>query len=505
LHSLRRNLWKGAPLLFIGALFYLPILQLIKGGVTGPKTHSPNLVHLTLFTAWQALLSTVITIPLALALANLLYLKQHRLFKIIKAGIYLPFVLPAIVIAIGFGDSSHPLLQIVLANAFINVGFAANILGASLQSAHDERVLAGAIDGASKNQIFWQLLFPAISGQLRTIAAIIFLYCASDFATVMVLGKGEIQTLESQIYREGLLNLNLRLAGQLVLAQLLLSLLAFLYLSRRSWPQRLPEIREIPKLNLRSDKLALVAATPAILLITIPLLQLAVKLTHLPSWAQWRQVSALLPISLNGIIYNSLRNAAIAVVLTLLIAIPIARTESKIFKAPFLIPLGVSGVILGMGYLVTFTNGIFPLRTSWLIVPISTAVIALPLAVFILGNAFSENGSQLQAAAKLDGADAAQSTLFIELPTIAPALKLVIGSILLISLGEFSATSFLAYGDQTTFTLLIFQIFNRPGSSNFYLAMWLSIALALCCSAIFILINTSYLDLARGLASRQDR
>ena len=46
-----------------------------------------------------------------------------------------------------------------------------------------------------------------------------------------------------------------------------------------------------------------------------------------------------------------------------------------------LLPLGVSAVTVGFGFLIVFDTPPLDLRTSWWIIPIAHAVVALPFVV----------------------------------------------------------------------------------------------------------------------------
>lgn len=158
----------------------------------------------------------------------------------------------------------------------------------------------------------------------------------------------------------------------------------------------------------------------------------------------------------------------------------------------FLLPLGISAVVIGLGYLVGFAGipGLSLLRSSWLIVPLSQVVIALPLAIRLLQSAFGSIPRELSESAQLDGADSAQRLRLVELPLIAPAWRNVLAFIGLISLGEFSAASFLATGDQATITTLLFRLASRPGGENFGMAMATSVLIILFSLLVLALANT---------------
>jgi thiamine transport system permease protein len=191
---------------------------------------------------------------------------------------------------------------------------------------------------------------------------------------------------------------------------------------------------------------------------------------------------------------NSLRNMLISSIASMLIAMAVARAskDRQWLAIPFLLPLGISAVVIGLGYLVGFAGipVLSELRASWLIVPLSQVVIALPLAIRLLQSAFGSIPRELTESAELDGAGDSQRLRLIELPLIAPAWRNVLAFVALISLGEFSAASFLATGDQATITTLLFRLASRPGGENFGMAMATSALIIVFSLLVLALANT---------------
>jgi thiamine transport system permease protein len=143
----------------------------------------------------------------------------------------------------------------------------------------------------------------------------------------------------------------------------------------------------------------------------------------------------------------------------------------------FMLPLGVSAVTLGFGFLITLDEPPLDLRSSPLLVPIAQAMVALPLVVRTLVPVLrSIDPRQRQAAATL-GASPLRTLLVVDLPTVwRPALAAA-GLAFAVSLGEFGATSFLARSDRPTLPVVIYQLISRPGAENFGMALAASVVL----------------------------
>ncbi len=206
----------------------------------------------------------------------------------------------------------------------------------------------------------------------------------------------------------------------------------------------------------------------------------------------------LLDITVLEALGNSLRNAAIASALAFVVGVTVAwllqgkRTWFAEFA--FLLPLGVSPVVLGFGYLVSFGDGPLELRKSWLIVPLVQALIAMPIVIRMTQAALAGLGREPREASANAGASAWQTFRLVEAPMIRVTLVATFGFALLASIGEFGSASLLAYGDQATLPLVLLRLISRPGEQNYSMAMAASALLVL---MVFVLIGASELIRSR--------
>ena len=131
-----------------------------------------------------------------------------------------------------------------------------------------------------------------------------------------------------------------------------------------------------------------------------------------------------------------------------------------------MLPLGVSAVTLGFGFLITLDRPPLDLRDSPLLVPIAQALVALPLVVRTLVPVLAGiDDRQRQAAASL-GAGPLRAVLTVDLPVVWKPLLAAAGFAFAVSLGEFGATSFLARDDHPTLPVVIFRLIGQPGSDE---------------------------------------
>ncbi len=158
-----------------------------------------------------------------------------------------------------------------------------------------------------------------------------------------------------------------------------------------------------------------------------------------------------------------------------------SRAERRIrggLDALFMLPLGVSAVTLGFGFLITLDQPPLDLRDSPLLVPIAQALVALPLVVRTIVPVLSGiDDRQRQAAASL-GASPLRAMLTVDLPVVWKPLLAASGFAFAVSLGEFGATSFLARDDAPTLPVVIFRLLGHPGDLNYGMALAASVVLA---------------------------
>ena len=202
----------------------------------------------------------------------------------------------------------------------------------------------------------------------------------------------------------------------------------------------------------------------------------------------------VLSITVGQAAFNSLRNLLIASAIAMLVgtrvsyllARPTASVRvQRMCDTLFQLPIGISTVVLGLGYLVTFSTGLFPLRSSWIAIPLVQALIATPLVIRLVYPAILSVDRDITQGAETEGATTEQIWWLIQAPIIRGALRTATGYAALISLGEFGAASFLAFGDQGTLPTVLYELISRPGAQNYGMAMATS-ALLIFTSAVVV-------------------
>ncbi len=518
----RKLLW-AIPLTFVAVLFYWPVVRVTSLGFSGnwlATLAEPKTLGIIWFTLWQAVVSTVLTLALAIPGAYLLYRRSFPGERIVKALITVPFVLPSIVVAVGFAvfRSVHgfwvemgftfllePVYWIIAAHVFVNYSIAVTTIGGVWATLDAEVEEAAELDGAGRLKTLIAISLPQLRPAIFSASALVFLFSATSFGIVLVLGGGQVMSIETAIYIAATQFLDLEGAAALVLVQTLITAVAFFVGSALSKGtiglEQVFEGARKTKVDLRDLPAVLITAVIVVGLILMPLLLVIIEAFQVRDgfgfenfeYLATRGARGLLNISVADAAMNSLRNmavaASIAFVLGTLISWLLVRTKHKVFDFVFLAPLGVSSVVLGFGFLVSFDAEWFPLRSSWLIVPLAQALIALPMVIRLVYPALVSIGKEPIKQASLDGASSWQTFRFIESGMIKGALLTALGYAAIISVGEFGASTFLAYGSEGTIPTLLFRLIARPGEQNYGMAMAVSAILIAFVWAVMLLLS----------------
>lgn len=447
------------------------------------------------FTLVSATTATLITLLLGLPGAYVLYRTRFRGQGVLRAIVSVPFVLPTVVVGVAFASLfrtvDDPLVAILLAMAFFNYSVVTRTVG-SMWARLDPRLhQAAAALGASPARVFATVTLPALGPAVASAAALVFLFCCASYGLVMVLGRNRYATIETEIWFHTTQLLDLPGAAALSIVQLVVVTLS-LWATTALAPRAALALRDeaTSAFSLRRDwPAAAVTGTVVVFLIAVPLTGLVHRsltvggtglhnYTGLGAEGVWE--------ALRTSVTTALAATAIAVVLGVAVALIASRRPTSaggrralgIVEAAFLMPLGVSAVTVGFGYLITLNRPPLDLRSSIVLIPLAQALVALPLVVrTLLPPLRALDIRQLEAARAL-GSGPWRVLARIELPHLLRGLGLAAGFAMATSLGEFGATSFLARPDNPTLPVLIFRLTGRPGWDNHGMALAASVVLA---------------------------
>lgn len=515
------GLLAALPIGFIAIFFAWPVVAIVRlgvseGGVAATLARAQTW-QLAGFTFAQAAASTVVAVLAGVPVAFLLARVRLPGIGLVRTLVLVPFVLPTVVVGLAFRalwpEGGVP--AIVLANAFFNVAVVARTV-AGLWSHLDRRAEDAARSlGATRMRAFVAVTLPALRPAIGSAAAVVFLFCATSFGVVLILGGARYRTLETEIYLRTVNLLDLPAAAALSLVQIATVVAALVLgaLARRrressAGLRARAETARRPSGGEWGVTGAGIVVLGALLTPICALLWRSVSTADGFSFEGYRALAGegqngALEVSGWDAALNSLRTATDATVLAMIVGVLAAAVLVAMRRAPgrsaraageamdtaLMLPLGVSAVTVGFGYLVTLDMLPGDLRTSPLLVPFAQALVIIPLVVRMVLPVLRSVDPRLRQAAATLGAGPARVWREIDIPMAARSLVAAAGFGYVVALGEFGATSFLARPDAPTLPVAIAGLISKPGALNHQMAYAACTLLMLVTAAVATLLD----------------
>jgi thiamine transport system permease protein len=521
------------PLAVLGVFFVLPVAGMLGRGFWPDGRFDPGAVlevlgrprvhRVVWFTVWTSAAATALSVLLGLPAAYALHRLAFPLRSVVRAALLVPFVLPTVVVGVAFRQllgEAGPLgflgldgtpVAILAGLVFFNVAVVIRTVGAAWETLDRRPADAAAALGAGPLQVFRTVTLPALRPTLVSAASVVFLFCATAFGVVLTLGGTRYASVETEIYLLTKDLLDLPAAAALSILQLV-AVLALLVVAGRLRAVPDPTVaREVSRpVRPRRGDLPLLGATGLLLvLVAAPVVTLVVGSVRVDgAWSlefyralQTEGTDQALAVPATTALLNSMRIAVDATWMSLLLGLLVAvavtrrshsRTERRLrglLDGAFMLPLGVSAVTLGFGFLITLDRPPLDLRDSAVLVPVAQALVALPLVVRTLVPVLAGvDDRQRQAAASL-GAGPLRAVLTVDLPAVRTPLLAAAGFAFAVSLGEFGATSFLARAERPTLPVVIFRLIGQPGELNYGMALAASVLLATATTLVMLAVE----------------
>jgi thiamine transport system permease protein len=514
----------GVPVAFLAVFFAWPVAAMIGRGFAdglggfGEVFSRPRTIRLVGLTLGQAALASVVCVVLGLPVAHVLYRLRFRGRAIVRALVILPFVLPTVVVGVAFRTllRDTPLdgtfAAIMMALVFFNIAVVVRTVGSAWEGLDPRQEDAARVLGASPARVFFTITLPRLGPSIAATASIVFLFCATAFGVVLVLGGTKFGTIETEIYLLTTQFLDLRAASVLSVTQLVIvvALLAVVGRVRGSTQRRVVAARK-PR---RTDAPAIVAAILVTAALAIPVLSLVERSLRTSTGyglANYTLLSGTgtrnaLVVPVWVALGNSLTTAVQATLIAVIIGVvaslvlsrsprsPLARRALAAFDGALLLPLGVSAVTVGFGFLITLNQPPLDLRSSPILVPIAQALVALPLVVRTVLPVLRSIDPRLRESAAVLGAAPWRVLRDVDLSIVARPVLAASGFAFAVALGEFGATSFLARPDRPTLPVVIVRLIGLPGGDNLGMAIAASVVLAGVTVAVIALVERLRVD-----------
>lgn len=520
------RLFALAPALFLLLFFALPVLVLFGYAILNAETalgsslerlwKTPYYRARILFTLQQATLSTLLTLATGLPLA---YLFSHCHWpgrRILRAAFTAPFVLPALIVALALQawmgpngllgwdllSAAGPLGAILIAHVFYNVSLVIRLVGNYWERLPPAFRETGQTLGQSRAAAIWRIELPLLRPALVAAGLLVFVFCFTSFGIILLLGAPRAGTLETLIYEElRSFRPDYATAALLAILQLLVTYAAMFLFARlqhrlsTTWnPRAALERAQLPPWG------APALAAASLFLIGPPVALALASFRTLDGWglenyrALVTQAAPLGSYALSDALLNSLRFG----IGTLLLALPLAtlaalaahRQRNAWTQALLLLPLGLSAIVVGLGFLLTWNGRPLPdLRTGGLWIVLAHTLVAFPFATRVLLPSLDAIPPSLRDTARTLGASTPRLLARLELPLAYPALGVAAVFAFAASLGEFGAALLLRRPETTTLPLAIYDALSHPGPLYRGEALALATLLLLVALAGFLLIE----------------
>jgi len=528
------------PLVFLALFFFYPLLTIFSISLA-PEGQLDLSAFATVITSYyyrdtlgftivQAVLSTVLTLGLALPGAYI-FARYDFPGKVLLSSLStLAFVLPTVVVAAAFSaligprgvindaltavfDLQSPPIQlertlaiILIVHVFYNYAVALRIIGGFWATQSPRMEEAARVLGAHGWRLWWHIRLPILRPAILAAAVLVFIFTFTSFGVILILGGPRFATLEVEIFRQATSLFNLPVAAALSLVQIILMfalMLVYTRLQRQPATELQGRVARRPR-NMREWMMVIANVILMVILLFAPLLALVLR-SFMSEDGLTTQFYRLLSTNPRGSVLfvppiQAITNSFLFALVTTLIAVLLgsmaayllARRESRFARwldPVFMLPLATSAVTLGFGYIITLDEPPLNLRASPLLIPIAHTLVAMPFVVRSVLPALRAIAPGIQESASVLGASSWQVWRLIDLPLISRGLIVGATFAFTVSMGEFGASSFIARPDTPTMPLVIYRLLGQPGATNYGQAMAMSVLLMAVCAVSFILIE----------------
>ncbi len=470
---------------FLGLVITVPMASLLAvGRLPGfePENlqfwHSSYIRQVLFFSFWQAFLSTLTSLLLALLVARSIAKRgQFPLRNLLLRLFGLPLVVPSIVAVMGvvsvygsegwipLGRSLYGLNGILIAHVFFNLPLAVRLLLPVWQSIPEHYWHQAEQLRFNAWQRWLYIEWPALRENIPGVALLVFMLCLTSFAVVLTLGGGpKSSTLEVAIYQSLRFDFDPTQAVILALLQLILCLVvALIALSL----QKLPEV-EISISMQRSETdqhhrlfhnfVILLAA----LFVGLPLLSMVTDALSGPIIAVlsdhklWQAAAYTLMIGLSAAFCSVLAGWL------LLRSSSAMANRGKVRQARWIELAGsivyvVPPLVLGTGYFVLLAPHVDIFEWVFPIVILINSIMGLPFVIKVLSPVMRKNQVRYQNLCCSLALNGWYKFRWIDWPLLRRPLGLAAALVSAMAMGDLGVIALFGSVDSTTLPLMLYQ------------------------------------------------
>lgn len=444
----------------------------------------PAMQRVWWFSLWQAIVSTFLTLLVGLPPTWLLARFTFRGARLLAGILTVPFLMPAVVVATGIRsvlpDGGVP--AIVWAHVAFNVAVVVRVVGPRWALLDQGQIDTAADLGARPTRILTAVVWPHIKPAIVNASALVFVFCFTSFAIVSILGGVSRRTIEGEIFIQAIRLGDTSTATALALLQAVI-VIAVVVLASRYQNTNVMTLVSTSAAPVRHRVAFLPCVAVPVAVVITPLVFVIVRSITVNNGLtldgfRWLfdGTTDVAGVKIASVLRTSaifaISSALIATVLALIVSTSMVTENASRASVPWwprfvsflsTAPMVISSVTLGLGLIIAFDQWPVDWRSQPWLIPVTHAVIALPLATYVLIPATRAIPSELRMAAASLGSGPLRTWVRVDLPLLMPAIRRASGLCAAVSLGEFGATSFLSRSGSMTIPLAIGQLVNRPG------------------------------------------
>ena len=510
----------AAIALFVG-LATAALLAFGGSGTAPSLLHDAYILRVLRFTLWQAMLSTLLSVVLAIPVARALARQRHFpgriwIIRLMAVPMGLPVLIGALgligiwgrqgilnsaLLSLGLSEpvSIYGLSGILIAHTFFNLPLACRLMLAGLDRIPGEYWLVASGLGMKPLSVFRFIEWPVIRRLLPGIAGLIFMLCATSFTLVLVLGGGPAATtLEVAIYQSLRFDFDPDRAVALALMQIVVTaaILGAMTLFPAPGEHGLTSGKPIRRLDGRLatariiDGLVVVAAvafigTPLLFVASAGVKADLVKLLLEPVFHQAALTSLAIAVSaaiLSVTIAAAMIHAGMALKAPRIQGIGSRGFVAALAGASSLVLL-VPPVVLGTGwFLLLRPFGEVAHFAPFIVVAIN-ALMALPFVVRVLAPAMDVHQARTARLAASLGISGWARLMLVDWPALRKPALMALSFAMALSLGDLGAMALFGSNDLMTLPWLLY---SRLGSYRTSDADGLALILGVICLLLTI-------------------